>query len=131
MRKNKIKMSLVDDYVKIGILNNLFEKLLTTAITQNTKDNIQKQIASSTQLKIVYDVLFELLKINDVSLLILKNDLNQNNALFYKLKQDNFSHLDEIIKKASKDIDTIALNLKEKLKALNIDLKSKYLPQIV
>ena len=101
-RKNKIKLSLIEDYIKLQLINKL--KINPTQNTYLINNLID-----------LYEDLFIKLKMNDLSLLILKKEL----------KTTNFSAHDtnkklEIFNSYNNFLNNILLNLKTKLQVLKL-----------
>ena len=65
-RRNKIKLLLIEDYIKLKSINYIF----------NTSNNCENFNIRINNLIDVYEDLFVKLKMNDLSLLLLKKDLN-------------------------------------------------------
>jgi len=120
MRKSKVKLSLIDDYIKIFMLNHLFETIHENPFSQELKIEIENQHIKSFNLKSVYENIFQVLKLNNNSFLILKKDLEQNTSLLNKLQQDNFSCLESFLVTTKQDLQNISYSLKEKLNKLNL-----------
>ena len=97
MTKNKIKLSLIEDYIKIVLIKNFysnsFDDIDLSAESRKLLDNCKKlnQLLLST-----YELLLDKLNLNDISLDILKQELKQNNLMFLREKTDNFSWQDLI-----------------------------------
>ena len=112
MLKNKIKLSLVDDYVKLVIFENFFNSYNSFAGIEV----VQKRNQNS-QLRKVYDIMFEKLRMNDCSLLLLKQQLKANNNLSYICNKQTEQ---DIINKIFDSINQIEANLKDKIRLLKI-----------
>ena len=112
MLKNKIKLSLVDDYVKLVIFENFFNSYNSFAGIEV----VQKRNQNS-QLRKVYDIMFEKLRMNDCSLLLLKQQLKANNNLSYICNKQTEQ---DIINKIFDSINKIEANLKDKIRLLKI-----------
>lgn len=113
MLKNKIKLSLVDDYVKLVI----FENFLNIYNGSTSKEVVIK-INQSSRLKSLYDVIFEKLSMNDCSLLLLKQQLKQNNEL---TKLCNEQTERDMLKMIFEKLDSIEQNLSYKMTKLKIN----------
>ena len=119
--KNKVKLSLIDDYIKIVLINNFFQNdILLNDLSLESKVAEIRQL--NNHIKLIYEQLFETLKLNDTSLMILKNDLKQNNQMFNLETNSNFNHTPKIVEKAYNDLIDISQNLNEKLKVLRVKL---------
>lgn len=120
-KRKKIKLSLIDDYVKIllikNFLNNSFENVKLTNITalKQTKE-------LNLKLDEIYNQLFFKLKLNDLSLLILKKELKNNNILYLKEEQNSFLTLENTIQKTYLILNDIFENLNKKLKFFKFKL---------
>ncbi len=118
MRKNKIKLSLIDDYCKIVTIENFFKNWFPLKFFD---DNLSKQIQLTNQnLKNFYEKLFCELMLNDCSLILLCSQLKSNNQLFQISKKNNFENLHSFIKVTNEAQQQILSNLKEKLLKLKI-----------
>lgn len=111
MSKSKIKLSLIEDYINIYIINNFFSNDLTCFKNSN---QIQENKTKINNLKVLYETIFEKLKLKDLSFLILIKDLKQNNSLFQCAQKDQNKVENFIIA----TIKNILLNLPIKLKKL-------------
>lgn len=113
MTKNKLKLSLIDDYVKLVIFENFFN----TYNNLSFKEAISKR-RQNTRLKKLYDILFEKLSMNDCSLLLLRQQLNKNNQLEMLCNQQTEK---DTLKKIFNSINNIEKMLPEKLARLKIN----------
>jgi len=113
MLKNKIKLSLVDDYVKLVIFENFFN-----SYNRLDEIDISNQQHKNSQLKKVYDAMFEKLHMNDCSLLLLKQQLKDNNNLSSMCNEEN-EH--DLLEKVFDSINKIERELKCKMHTLKID----------
>lgn len=121
LTKNKVKLSLIDDYIKIVLINNFFQNdILLNDLSLEGKVTEIKQL--NNRIKLIYEQLFDILKLNDTSLMILKNDLKQNNQMFTLETNSGFNHTPKIVEKAYNDLIDISQNLNEKLKVLRVKL---------
>lgn len=120
MNKNKVKLSLIDDYIKIilikNFLNSTFNENNTgcVALLQNTQE-------LDSQLEKIYEALFAKLKMNDLSFDILKKELKENNSLFLKTKQNNFLNLENTLNNSNLQLNVIFNSLKSKISNLKIN----------
>lgn len=101
-RKKRIKLSLIEDYIKLQLANKLF-------------DNSTKKSQTINNLIDFYEDLFVKLKMNDLSILILKKELNTTNFSSLNINQKL-----EIFNSYNSFLNNIVLNLKNKLKILKI-----------
>lgn len=120
-KRKKIKLSLIDDYVKIllikNFLNNSFENVKLTNIT-----TLKQTKELNLKLDEIYNQLFFKLKLNDLSLLILKKELKNNNILYLKEEQNSFLTLENTIQKTYLILNDIFENLNKKLKFFKFKL---------
>lgn len=119
MRKNKIKLSLVDDYIKIIIIKNFFNNQIEN-ISTNCFDLLKSTQNLDIMLEKIFENLFEQLKMNDSSLALLKKELKENNSLFLTLKRNNFSDLEKTLKTSNNLLINIMENLKKKTQSLRL-----------
>ena len=84
IKKNKIKKSLIDDFVKISLISNFYFSIKEVNSTNNAV--IAENLNLALKLKKTYLSLITQLKLNDNSFNILICDLNKNNNLFEKEK---------------------------------------------
>ena len=127
MKKQKLKLSLIDDYVQISLiknfLNNSFENI------QFTNESVS--LMKSTQdldimLEQIYVSIFKALKLNDASFLVLKKELSENNSLFLNTKNCNFENLDYILSQSNLKLTQILNELKIKLIKLKLNLSYNF-----
>lgn len=122
INKAKIKLSLIDDYVKISVIINFLNCSLNdecgqpncTLLLQNTQD-------IGNKLKSAYEFLFEKLNLNNTSFMVLKQQLLCNNA-FLTLQQKNAESLPVVLEKMYGDLQQITSNLKPKLEKLKLNV---------
>ena len=116
-KRKKIKLSLIDDYIKILLIenffNNPFESINCSKLFFETKN-------LSQTLKNKYDNLLNQLKLNDLSLLILKKELKENNNLYQHEKTHNFTSLEKTLFQTKFKLDEISNNLTNKIKRLKV-----------
>lgn len=114
-KRKKIKLSLIDDYVKIILINNLYKNSIECLVLNDEILNLIINIKNlSTHLKCEYDKIFEKLKLNDVSLLILKKELNLNNSLFNSLNTTDSKFIHSTLTKIDETLKNILMDFKEK-----------------
>ena len=117
MLKNKLKLTLIDDYVKLIIFNNFFNNdFKNITICQQIKS--MKEL--NCELKNTYEKLFNQLKMKDYSFLLLKQQLKLNNLLFESQVQNNFKEIDKVINKIYSAQNQILEALKFKLDKLKV-----------
>lgn len=118
-KRNKIKLSLIDDYIKIVAIENFYNTL-----NDFSNENFSTLICNIKQLdfelKTTYTKLIKKLKLNDLSFLILKKELSLNNSIFINEQKTQFSNLKSTIEKTSEELNQINNNLKEKMKLLKV-----------
>ncbi len=123
MTKNKIKLTLIDDYIKIclikNFLNNDFNQAKLTPFYLNL---ISKLKHLNSTLEQIYCKIFEKLKLNNTSLDVLKRDLLNNNIQFEKEHLNNYLNCAKTIDKSNLLLNSILNNLKQKLKVLKLDV---------
>jgi len=120
LKRRKIKLSLIDDYIKIMIIKKIFHRsTLSLNFTSPQLEIFEKNKKLNEYLENIYLSLFSKLKLNDLSLLILKKELNSDTS--FAIKEENSSV--ENISKFYYEIEKILKNLKEKVKILKINLK--------
>lgn len=116
MKKNKIKKSLIDDFVKISLISNFYYSIQKVNIINNTL--LVENLNLASKLKKTYLSLITKLKLNDNSFKILMCDLNKNNNLFEKEKMSNYRNLANTFKETKKVLTQISVELDSKLKLL-------------
>ena len=119
MKKKKIKLSLIDDYIKIILIKNFLNNSFSSfELNQDyVKElNVTKHILPI--LENTYNELFERLKLKDLSFDILTKELEQNNSLF--LNTNSFN-LEKTIANNSLILNNILNNLKSKLDQLKLN----------
>lgn len=122
MTKNKLKLSLIDDYIKIVLIKNFYSNSFEDVDLNDESIKLMDSCKKLNQLLFsTYELLLEKLKLNEVSLDVLKQELELNNLMFLKEKAENFSHLNELCNKNTKLLTAINLNLKTKLEKLKIN----------
>ena len=116
IKKNKVKKSLIDDFVKISLISNFYCSIKKI----NTLNNVllTEDLNLALKLKKTYLVLITQLKLNDHSFKILMCDLNKNNNLFEKEKRSNYSNLINTLEQTKKVLTQISIELDSKLKLL-------------
>lgn len=116
--RKKIKLSLIEDYIEIKKIENFFlNSFVNIQFDKNIFNNCKNL---NLQLLKLYNSLFESLKMNDLSLLILKKELKNNNYLFNNLKLKKFKEIDQTILKLTIGLNRIFQNLLTKLEQLKI-----------
>ena len=95
-RRKQIKMSLIKDYVFLMCVKNFcnnsfddFAYVLQPIKTLSEQNHLLFQ---------TYNKIFEKLKMNDLSLLILRKETKDDNSLFLNEKQNNFETTNETVK---------------------------------
>ena len=120
MNKRKIKLSLIDDYVKICLIKNFyFNDFFNISLKQkNCIENIKITLLATSN---IYDNIFKECKMNDVSLLVLQKELSENNNMFTHQLKD-MGELDNLLIQHRNEISNIYTGLKEKLVKLKINM---------
>lgn len=119
MMKKKIKLSLIDDYIKIMLIKQFYNNY-SQLISASCQESTGKQ---ALNLENTYNLIFKLLKMDDLSLDILKRQL-QNNSKNFLL---NSEKLKSILEKSKIEINSIEKNLPEKMSKLKINPNLKLL----
>ena len=123
MFKNKVKLSLIDDYIRIVLIenfnNNSFEMF---ELDEDLTNTINKTKAVNSELKEIYEHIFDAMKLNDMSLLVLKKELKSNNNLYKRTVNKNLLNLIEVLNRNFLELSIIKLNLKKKLQTLQLNL---------
>ncbi|MBR4999008.1 MAG: hypothetical protein IKY10_03925 [Clostridia bacterium] len=123
MKNKKIKLSLIDDYIKIILIKNFLNNSFSAfELDQEcVKElNYSKQLLAT--LENTYNQLFVKLKLKDLSFDILTKELEQNNSLFLNTTSLN---LNKTITNNSLTLNTILNNLKFKLEHLKLNISCK------
>ena len=119
-RRKQIKMSLIKDYVFLmcvkNFCNNSFDALSCNNQPIKTL-NQQNHFLFQT-----YNKIFEKLKMNDLSLLILRKETKDDNTLFLNEKQNNFQTTNETIRLLQSKQNNLTQELAKKLKILKLTL---------
>ena len=121
-KRNKVKLSLIDDYINILLVENFFNNDIDIKnFKTTTQEKYEKLKTLTSTLKSNYDKVFESLKLNDLSLLILKKELKNNNSFFQNVKQNNFELLDRKLDKTLKFLTKIFTCFCEKIHFLKLN----------
>lgn len=123
MNKKQTKLSLIEDYIKIGIMKNFYSNdfsIFDLSTTQKEDISFLKNTASS--LNILYEALLKQCKMTDASFLVLQNELSNNNVLFKHNLTNNQIGIDQIINNHKSQIEKIKTELCSKLNKLKICL---------
>lgn len=104
-KKNKAKLLLIEDYIKIILINNFFNNTSSLIKIENL-NLIKKQIEI---LKLSYELIFKTNRFDNLSILILKKELKNNNSL-YNLALSNELKAKQFISNSIKDISTSLTN---------------------
>lgn len=118
--KTNLKLSLIDDYVQIVLIENFCKNKIST-ICSNLSTNIHKIQKHCSLLKSFYEKVINLLKLNNVSFLVLQKQLSLNNTLYEKEKLNNFLNTHKIINQFEETLNTISKNIKQKLTKLKLN----------
>lgn len=114
-KRKKVKLSLIDDYIKIIIVNNFYKNPINQNILDNDTINLINKIKLiSENLKIKYDEIFEKLKLNDLSLLILKKELHSNNSIYNSFLKSNFNNIQPTLIKIESTLKNILSDFQAK-----------------
>lgn len=118
--KTNLKLSLIDDYIQIVLIENFFKNEIST-IFSSLSTNIHKIQKHCSLLKSFYEKLINLLKLNNVSFLVLQKQLSLNNTLYEKEKLNNFLNTPKIINQFEETLINISKNIKQKLTKLKLN----------
>ena len=120
-KKNKLKMSLVEDYIVIILAKNFFNNEFDFSSLSNQDKEMLKQNRKIVEnLNNVYQNMFKQLKMDDLSLLILNKEIKESNSWYIHEKQNKFTSLPLTIRKITEKINTIEVSLHEKQKVLKL-----------
>ena len=119
LRKQKIKKSLIDDFIQISLISNFYFSLRNNNIANSYLSNDDARLLEF--LKQSYLEIIKDLKLNDNSFMLLVCELNKNNQLFEKEQKSNFQNLGKTIDQTKKVLITISNELDVKLKLLKLN----------
>lgn len=119
-KRKKIKLSLIDDYVKIMLIFNFCNNSFDNCVFSSTNEEFKKLKNFNLKLKYAYEIILNKLKMNNLSLLILKKELKNNNSIYLKVLKNNFNNFDQTLFSLNKLMNMIHDNLSTKLKLLKI-----------
>ena len=123
MFKKKVKLSLIDDYIRIVLIENFYNNSFEMfELDEDLTNTINKTKSVNCELKEIYEKLFEVLKLNDISLLVLKKELQINNNLYKKTLNKGILNLIEVLNRNFLELSIIKLNLNKKLQTLKLSL---------
>lgn len=118
MKKNKIKLSLIDDYINIVLIKNFFNNSFAAFdLTDEHTQKINNSKSLDLMLEKTYISLFEKLNLKDLSFDILTKELEQNNSLFLSTNQAN---IERVFNRTLLSLNSILNNLSSKLKQLKV-----------
>lgn len=120
-KKNKIKMSIIEDYIKLLAFENFFKN--DFSIIDSNILNVDLLATTNQKFVVVFDNYnhtLKRLKMNDLSLLILKKELKDCNFLFLKQQETNFKNINSTIHNIDIQLELLNFNLNKKQKELNI-----------
>ena len=118
--KNKIKILLIDDFVKISLISNFYYSL--NIFKTETIKNFNLNDKLVLDLKNKYIKIIKKLNLNDQSFDLLLTELNLNNKLFEREYNENFKNLNRTLNETKKVLTEIANSLDYKLKLFNITI---------
>ncbi len=116
--KRKLKLSLIDDYIKIITIKNFYNNPLEQYYNVEILKKINKLKELLNNLSTIYLQIFEKIRLKDESFMLLNHELSLNNKLFESITYENFS---QTVDKTDNDLHSITNNLSYKLKKLKID----------
>ena len=115
-KRKKIKLSLIEDYIKIILIKKFTENNFNEFLMdENSLTTLKTIKILSFNLEQIYINVFNELKMNDLSLLILKKELNNNNSLFFQNK-----NIVSVLNNNYSIIKNIYFNAYEKFKLLKL-----------
>ncbi len=115
--KSAIKLSLIDDYITISLIDNFYNNNFSC----NLIPIIEKQKSLCLSLKKIYDKIFTLLNLKDISFSILEEQLSKNNHLYFQQANETFENLEKTLSKNEMLLSNINTNLGKKLLKLKIN----------
>lgn len=120
-KKNKIKLSLIEDYISIFFIKNFFENDFSSIpLSDQDKDIFLETKKQTNSLFIIYESVFKRIKMYDLSLLILKKELKDNNILYAQTQNKNFHNISQTINQFKQKLIQITNSLIEKQKLLKL-----------
>lgn len=119
-RKKQIKMSLINDYVFLMCVKNFCNNSFDCFTYENQQ--IKTLSEQNHLLFQTYNKIFEKLKMNDISLLILKKETKHDNSIFLNEQQNNFISTNETIKQLQAKQNILTNELGNKLEMLKLTL---------
>ena len=120
-KKNKIKLSLIEDYISILFIKNFFENDFSSIpLSDQDKDIFLETKKQTNSLFIIYESVFKRIKMYDLSLLILKKELKDNNILYAQTQNKNFHNISQTINQFKQKLIQITNSLIEKQKLLKL-----------
>jgi len=120
-RKNRIKLSLIKDYAFLLVVKNFCNNFENTTI--NFDQNLFQSLKEQNQnLYNTYNFLFEKLKMNDLSLLILRKEIKDDNSIFLTEEHRNFKTTNNTLKALSLKHEFLQKELKNKINDLKLNL---------
>ena len=123
MNKKKIKLSLIDDYIKIVLIKNFLKNSFNSfELYEQLKQIINQTKYLDFQLADFYEKLIIELKLNTLSFDILKQNLEKNNNLYKVQIEQKFENLAKIICKTNLDLINIFRGLKTKVQQLKVKM---------
>ena len=120
-KKNKIKLSLIEDYISILFIKNFFENDFSSIpLSDQDKDIFLETKKQTNSLFIIYESVFKRIKMYDLSLLILKKELKDNNILYAQTQNKNFHNISQTINQFKQKLIQITNSLIGKQKLLKL-----------
>ena len=114
LKKRKIKLTLIEDYIKILSIKN-FNQIVFDYFSPTISSTLKTTQTLNMSLEKIYNEVFEKLKMNDLSLLILKKELQLSNSMFCQNK-----NLEQIIENNYLIVIQIYQNAYQKFKMLKL-----------
>ncbi len=129
MLKQKIKLSLIEDYIKIASISSFCANYLKCCTTE-VKSNLIWVTTLAKELQTSYDKLLFKYNLMDVSLLALKKELKQADEELKHCKKVCLIYNKNNLLKYSKEIKGLYNNLLEKLNKLALnEIEQRYIMQ--
>lgn len=116
-KKNKIKLSLIDDFIQISLISNFCCSVDNFKVSSD-QILLNENLNLVLKLKDIYMSVVKKLKLYDTPFIILVSELNKNNTLFEKEKCFNFKNINQTLEKMKKVLTQISAELDSKLKLL-------------
>lgn len=121
MTKNKIKLSLIDDYIKICLIKNFLSNNFDSFNLSPSYLNLLSELKQTNSiLEHSYNLLIQKLNLNNESLLILKDEVSKNNRQFELIEKEGSNNVIKLIDESNKEINIILSSLDQKVEQLQL-----------